>query len=333
MIQSPIKRAAFTLIELLVVIAIIGILIALLLPAVNAAREAARRAQCTNNLKQIGLASHNFHDARKGLPQSRTLCYHSSWAAELWPYIEESTLLAMYDPEKTFWFQSDAVRRAQVASYFCPSRRTPPQLSVLGQDDRGTAVTGINGALADYAGCAGTGKNNSNNDTRDYIYIDTTNSNRGLANGVILAHPSATSDCNGTRGVRDELWLYKGEKTYIKLGKISDGTSKTLMFGEKYAPDYGYGYYANPPGKTEAVYDSSIYNPDDYRVVTRFAGTNYPLASTLTEPVNLNFGGPHSGICQFVFADGHVIAISSTIDSIVLGNLANREDGNAVVLP
>ncbi len=85
--NSPHK--AFTLVELLVVIAIIGILVALLLPAVNSAREAARRTQCINNLKNIGLAIHNFHNAQRQLPNSRRTCDYLTWAAEIWPYIEE----------------------------------------------------------------------------------------------------------------------------------------------------------------------------------------------------------------------------------------------------
>ena len=87
--RSPAGSRGFTLVELLVVIAIIGILVALLLPAVQAAREAARRIQCTNHLKQIGLAIHNFHDAHKKLPPSRMPCNHGTWASEIWPYLEQ----------------------------------------------------------------------------------------------------------------------------------------------------------------------------------------------------------------------------------------------------
>ena len=78
---------AFTLVELLVVIAIIGMLVALLLPAVQSAREAARRTQCTNNVKQIGLAIHNFHDARKILPPCRIVEHHATWALVILPWV------------------------------------------------------------------------------------------------------------------------------------------------------------------------------------------------------------------------------------------------------
>ena len=330
------KLRGFTLVELLVVIAIIGVLVALLLPAVQAAREAARRSQCTNNLKQIGLAMHNFHDVKKGLPRSRTLCYHNTWAAEIWPYMEEGIATDLYDPQKTFWLQSQQVRHTQVTGYYCPSRRSVPQLSVLGQDDRGTAVTGINGALSDYVTCAGDGKLNSDGKvTRDYIdkVIGSGSDKQGHANGVILCRADGANDqvCNGSKGVRDESWLFKGESTYINFKKITDGTSKTLMVGEKHVPTYGSGYYREPNSPQRFVYDSSIYNPDEYTVVGRFAGPLHPLAVSTDEDVKTNFGSAHAGISQFVFADGHVSSVPVEMDSVVLGYFANRHDGNTVI--
>ena len=98
-------RRGFTLVELLVVIAIIAILIALLLPAVQAAREAARRTQCVNNLKQIGLAIHNFHDVFLGLPPTRQICHHGTWANILWPYLEQGPAADQWDPELAYHYQ------------------------------------------------------------------------------------------------------------------------------------------------------------------------------------------------------------------------------------
>src|SRR5262244_2375336 len=86
------RRPAFTLVELLVVIAIIGILVALLLPAIQAAREAARRAQCSNNLKQMGLATLNFESSRKLLPPERVADHQQTWMVLLLPYMEETQL-------------------------------------------------------------------------------------------------------------------------------------------------------------------------------------------------------------------------------------------------
>ncbi len=100
------RRPGFTLIELLVVIAIIAILIALLLPAVQAAREAGRRSQCSNNLKQLGLGMHNHHDTRKALPQmvSPTGCCWGTWIIPLFPFIEQENTFRLY----TNWGGTDA---------------------------------------------------------------------------------------------------------------------------------------------------------------------------------------------------------------------------------
>src|SRR5262249_40744593 len=90
------KNRGFTLVELLVVIAIIGILVALLLPAIQAAREAARRAQCVNNMKQLGVAMQNYHDVRKKLPLGSWSCCWGTWQMYILPYIEEQQLFDMY---------------------------------------------------------------------------------------------------------------------------------------------------------------------------------------------------------------------------------------------
>ncbi len=133
------SRNAFTLVELLVVIAIIGILVGLLLPAVQAAREAARRMQCTNNLKQWTLAVHNFADANRGYfpiganPDVRKVqngkTYHRiSWPTELWPYVEQNALYAQYDLNKHF-YESPNIEtyRQQIPGYACPSDVTANQ--------------------------------------------------------------------------------------------------------------------------------------------------------------------------------------------------------------
>src|SRR5438105_8446614 len=97
------KRAGFTLVELLVVIAIIGVLVALLLPAVQSARESSRRTKCTNNLKQLALAMHNFHDTNGRLPfAGSTVPVRQSWVSQLWPYCEQQGAAGSYDYNKGF---------------------------------------------------------------------------------------------------------------------------------------------------------------------------------------------------------------------------------------
>lgn len=126
------RARAFTLVELLVVIAIIGILIALLLPAVQAAREAARRSQCTNHLKQWGLALHNYELSNKTLPfgcQTRDHCsvrmlWRHPFAPALWPYLEQTVLYQEYDFGQNFYADSNEVPlRVKVSYYYCPSDR------------------------------------------------------------------------------------------------------------------------------------------------------------------------------------------------------------------
>ena len=307
------SEAAFTLVELLVVIAIIGILVALLLPAIQSAREAARRAQCMNNLKQIGLATHNFHDVKQGLPVGRVMCHHGTWASELWPYLEESAIAGLWDPTKAFWFQPQQAREAQVQAYFCPSRRRPPQLSVLGQDKR--KGQDVQGATADYSACMGDGTDIY----RIYDYYD-----QG-ANGLILSFSDMFLNCGGS----DPDSLFRGQSPLVKFKSILDGTSKTLMFGEKQIPERGFGLYRAP---REFFDDNSVYNGDNVGTTGRFAGPGFGLARTAEEEHQTNFGSPHPGICQFVFADGSVHSISVAVDEVSLGYFANRKDGNAAEL-
>ena len=143
---------AFTLVELLVVIAIIGTLVALLLPAIQAAREAARRAQCTNNLKQIGLAVHNFQFGLRAIPASRYPCQNGTWYNQLWPYMEQTAVAALFNSSLGYAQQPDAVIQVQVPGYYCPSRRSPPQLSTNSLDARNGTLRP--GRWATTPGCA-----------------------------------------------------------------------------------------------------------------------------------------------------------------------------------
>lgn len=325
------------MVELLVVIAIIGILVALLLPAVQSAREAARRAQCTNHLKQIGLAIHTFHDAQKWLPRDRTFCHYQTWATEIWPFMEESALADRWaatlssDGERRVAFhgQPQENREAVIPGYFCPSRSRPAQVSVVGQDDR-ESVTGIAGALSDYAACIG---DDQSKQGLDYFVVPKNSSNRP-ASGAIVGNACLTleGECQpGICGGSNPVYVFRGERHYVNLKMLSDGTSKTLLIGEKYVPAWGMGYRIDAPGYAGIwVYDGSIYNGDLAMTVGRFAGPIAPLATGFDQPVANNFGDPHAGVCQFVFGDGGVRSLAVEIDSVVLGNLANRSDGNMI---
>jgi prepilin-type N-terminal cleavage/methylation domain-containing protein len=136
--RSKKSKAAFTLVELLVVIAIIGIMVALLLPAIQAAREASRRGACGNNLRQFGLALANYEEARKAFPAGAITndvgnAVFTSCFVELLPFFEETTLAKLWDPKKSFPEQSPATLAAHIPLFLCPSnsKETPVVLEPL----------------------------------------------------------------------------------------------------------------------------------------------------------------------------------------------------------
>lgn len=199
------KRLAFTLVELLVVIAIIGVLVALLLPAVQAAREAARRTQCSNQLKQLGLAVLNFEDTFKRLPHTR-LDTRETWAVLILPYMEQQALYDRWDMSKKYYQQQPAVRETTLKGFLCPSRQRPSKLSIGRDIEQGTSAPDVPGGLGDYAACAGTPAGNT-----DYY--------PGL---------NSTTDATQANG---PFW-YKGPP-YLRLASITDGLTNTLFIGEK----------------------------------------------------------------------------------------------------
>jgi prepilin-type N-terminal cleavage/methylation domain-containing protein len=156
MANAPAIRRGFTLVEMLVVIAIISMLVGLTMPAVQQAREAAFRTQCANNLKEIGLAMHNYNDVWGTLPP--TISYHQgpTWAVLIFPYLEQDNLYAQWDLNRTYYQQNDVARRTAFTNYFCPSRRlksSPPLESLSGDvpSNGPPDAPNVPGALDDYA--------------------------------------------------------------------------------------------------------------------------------------------------------------------------------------
>jgi prepilin-type N-terminal cleavage/methylation domain-containing protein/prepilin-type processing-associated H-X9-DG protein len=290
---SPRKARAFTLIELLVVIAIIAILIGLLLPAVQKVREAAARIQCSNNLKQFGIATHAYHDALGKFPYVRSGGGQNrhTWALIILPYIEQDNIYNTYQSTITGVSKTDgmnnhnttnaqmtAARQASVKTFLCPTRHTSGQLSPL------TAGSTVTGQSSDYAACVG---HNGTVPTTGIFYM--VNSN----------HMTAQA----------------------RMADITDGTSNTLMIGEKHIP---LGALTTSPS------DLIIYSGGETQTYSRRAGPSNPLAISNTVTLNNQFGSWHTGVCQFVFADGSVRGVKNSIPGSSLGLLANRNDGQVI---
>jgi prepilin-type N-terminal cleavage/methylation domain-containing protein len=310
-------HSGFTLVELLVVIAIIGILIALLLPAVQAARESARRSHCSNNLKQMALACHTYHDAHKQFPsagrQDHTVGRDNNfllspapqqwwnWLYQILPYIELSQLHELQTTSE--------VRLKYVQTYFCPSRRKPTII--------GAVVTN------DYAGNAGISWCPANQ-------VDTWN-------GVII--PGMLGNVN-----------FKLEP--ITTGKIIDGTSNALMLGEKFVSTDHYSTLRQwgdneswAAGNRWVTTRHAIHRP---RQDTK--GTPGPNGTQEAPPPNAAatglcgpwhgsnpeggyydyWGSPHAAGFQAAMADGSVRMIRYTIAMPTLQAISHRADGQAV---
>jgi prepilin-type N-terminal cleavage/methylation domain-containing protein len=194
-------RSAFTLLELLIVIAIIVILVALLVPAVQKVREASSRARCINNLKQMGLAIHGFHDSYKKLPPSRLADQYATWFVMLLPYLDHQNLYNHWNLMETYYNQPLSFDvQAQVSVYLCPTRRAPPQIGMLAEE----ISSARKGALSDYAVAA------SDNNI-DY----------------------ATSEARGSLIIG---YLLSGKRweSRTKIATITDGLSNTIFLGEKH---------------------------------------------------------------------------------------------------
>jgi prepilin-type N-terminal cleavage/methylation domain-containing protein/prepilin-type processing-associated H-X9-DG protein len=278
------RRLGFTLIELLVVIAIIAVLVGLLLPAVQKVREAANRAKCANNLKQVGLAFHNHHDSLGYFPDGgehwdpnaypRSMAGGSprtapnqnwGWGYQLLPYIEQTNVWSLPDNNK--------VRGSLITIYFCPTRRQPM-----------TITSDVPCAMLDYVGNAGT--------TTD---LTSTTGEPGAAlgngnNGVVVRRPGG----GGNR------------TSSVKVASISDGTSNTLMLGEKrLRPEL--------VGQLQ-LHDDQGYTAGWDRDEVCWA-TIPPAQDRHGEDGYYQFGSAHPAGFNAVFVDGSVHFISYTIQS------------------
>ncbi|MEW4562069.1 DUF1559 domain-containing protein [Bremerella sp. JC770] len=297
-------RHGFTLVELLVVIAIIGVLIALLLPAVQQAREAARRMQCTNNLKQVGLGVHNYHDTFGSFPSAYLVNSGWAWGTMLLPFIEENSLYDAMQPSQysvknigdTGAPDLLTLTRTVVDTYRCPSDTAPDVNSRL-TNHNGSQTVGTSNYLAVYG-----------NGNRDHKNTEFT--------GVMAQ--------NSKIGFRD----------------VTDGTSNTFMVGERTWESTP----SPPSPPEVQTHNAAVWatiwpttnNNGGYRLdrhhVMFFTSTNVTPNGSLL----LNGGHPacfsslHPGGAQFVQCDGSVRFISENIDGTTWVNLGARNDGNVL---
>jgi len=336
------KCAAFTLVELLVVIAIIGILVALLLPAVQAAREAARRTSCSNNLKNIGLACLNYEQTNKHLPitihqwnweeqdiQGNKLCppggcrnmadggpgySGKGWIVDILPYIEEE---AMYDGMKPGFVGDFEMRFAGRGMGLKVIRENyiGQQLDVLScaTDQSAQPSTelwywpGIMTATTSYKGCIG-----DSLISEDSVPGSTNSPFAGL--GSPDCHN--TVDCNG-------LFYRNTHFRPVKLEKVTDGTSNTFMVGESVvSQDYhSAAYFCDGDWATCGIPLNFFIIPED---VTQIKTNNWFKAR--------GFKSLHPGGAQFVMADGSVQFVNESIDSGAYRGLATRNGDETVNL-
>jgi len=325
---------AFTLVELLVTLGIIGILVALLLPAVQSAREAARATQCKNNLVQISLATQLFHDVNGAYPPARYqprpgdpaqyACggEETTWLVRILSFLERQSARDAWDFGAKYSQHSDAVRTTAPSIYWCPTRRSSATAVGAGMmltttityitlpcgcrvptKGQGTAL--VSGAVGDYGGNHGDLSPGSFGLPTDFYY-------GGNGTGVII---SSRANCDGARPVD---WIDR-----VTTASVLDGLSNTLLSGEMHVP---LGKLGQSPG------DNFIFNGDFVFNMTRVGGPTVPIASDPRAEGNalVAWGSWHPLVCQFAFCDGSVRAVRTTIDTEVLGNLSNREDGHGI---
>jgi len=328
--SSP-QRLAFTLIELLVVIAIIGILIGLLLPAVQKVRDSAARAQCANNLKQLALGSHHYHDVYHHLePGINTQIdpYYGSflvsyfgpaptpnqsycWNEAIMPYIEEQDIFnplilnqvnqfGIYTDSQYYNCNGPTSLGAQVVPVFvCPSDALPAP------------------AVTTYTGDGGT------------VYYFGMSSYLGNAGSVSMYWPNASLD-----GI---FYI----NSWIKISAIVDGTSDTIMFGERYHNDPTFDYLAGTSLQTYGGWAwANVYSMEDHTGSAQ-ATINYMIpVGTTSDPTYYYqntrlaaFGSNHTAGANFAMCDGSVRFLMTTTPQQVLQSLCTRAGNEVVTVP
>jgi prepilin-type N-terminal cleavage/methylation domain-containing protein len=335
-LPSARARGAFTLVELLVVIAIIGVLVALLLPAVQAAREAANRSSCSNKLKQLAIGVHNFHDTYKKLPRgaevnvlpqpnptgTNTYIAGTTWLVYILPFIEQQPLFDRYDFTVRFDnipsggatapLNNDAVGSTVVPTFYCPSGPGP----LTYKDPNGAGVNGD--PSTHYYGIMGPG--------------GATDNHTIVLNGTTYTYRCGNPATNGAFAFHGAFTQYRDEPGSITTGytiglsDFLDGTSNTLMIGER---------SVHLPAPKTNSYRSWIRGNHGGSGATKNA--TYPINSTDYNGSNnfndISFGSNHPGGCQFALGDASVRFVAETINLDIYRAATSLNSGELAPIP
>jgi prepilin-type N-terminal cleavage/methylation domain-containing protein len=326
MMRRGFARRGFTLIELLVVIAIIAVLIALLLPAVQQAREAARRSSCKNNLKQIGLALHNYHDIMKTFPPGYvagpTAPYSNrfAWSAQILPQLEQGNLpfafttLVYSNNNQADLIGNDRYIAQKLAVFQCPSDARNEIETINSSTgtttNGGASFTNLQVSRGSYVGVYGTPPSTAPGATTQQNNLSPSNATNAIN---VLPTSNGMFYRNSKRGLRD---MTDGTSNTCVVGEVAQGVTTWSGFYNDATEILGVGGRSPILGSTNPYPGVSI---------------NPPLTSGgVAVPEVGAFSSQHTGIAQFLLGDGSVRSISQTINMNILGALCQRNDGQPV---